>query len=230
MIIAIGDVHGKFSKLREILESFDDSVQIDFVQLGDFGLGFDGPIKEYRKLKDINYILSSKGHRMWVIRGNHDNPCYWQDGHSFELSNISFVKDGTIMDINGKTCFFSGGAISIDRTNRVKGASYWENESSSWVEIEKPQRIDYVFTHDVYHQCSPFNIYSDRTKYWFERDQTLREDLIKSQKTMEQIYNWLISINHDFSWYHGHYHESTFTANQEQKTYCISELELKELV
>jgi len=230
MIIAIGDVHGKLSKLVEALEKFKDDPAIDFVQLGDFGLGFDNPIKEYKRLKDINFILSKNNHRMWVIRGNHDNPCYWGKGSSMELSQISFVKDGTVMELNGKKCFFSGGAISIDRTNRIKGVSYWENEKYKWVDVEKPDNIDYVFTHDVYHQCSPFNVYSERTKYWFERDQNLRQDLIDSQEKMEKLHEWLVSINPNFSWYHGHYHESTFTTIENQKTYCLSELEFKEVI
>jgi hypothetical protein len=231
MIIAIGDVHGKFNQLMDKLESIDMGTDVDFVQVGDFGIGFDSPLRELKKLKELDLILERTESRMWVIRGNHDNPIHWNPKFSYELNNIKFVQDNTFLEIKGKTCFFSGGSISIDRKNRKRGATYWIEENFKWVQPESvPSKIHHVFTHDVYHQCSPFLIESEKTNNWFKQDDLLKQDLIDSQKDLGIMYDFLTSISNDFSWYHGHYHESHFTKIGKQSTHSLSELEFKEVI
>jgi len=231
VIVAIGDVHGKFGALWDVIKGFDSFDPIDFVQVGDFGLGFDGPEKEHRKLRDFSNVLESAGHRLWVIRGNHDNPIYWNPSFSHEINRINFVEDGSLIEIDGRHCFFSGGATSIDRTNRKKAVSYWPEEIfKDPIPVIPPERIDVVFTHDVFLQCSPFTIDSPTTEYWFERDPTLREEILRTQRYMSMFYQWVMDINDGFSWYHGHYHKSCTTINGNQKTHCLAELETKEVV
>lgn len=231
MIIAIGDIHGKIGDLSEKIHRHKFDQAVNFIHLGDFGLGFDTPLREHKKLKDLDYELSLSGSKMFVIRGNHDNPSFWVNTNSYEMSNIHFVEDNTIMEIEGKICLFAGGAISIDRCNRVKGVNYWTNETYSW---EKPKiipvRIDYLFTHDVYHPCSPFNIESAMTLKWFNLDKNLRRDLESSQEEMKKLYDFMMSINDDFTWYHGHYHESHTTVRGKQKTHSVAIIEFKEVV
>lgn len=230
MIIVIGDIHGKISGMSEKIQSMNPEMGTAFVHLGDFGLGFDSPIKEYKKLKGLDFILSMTDSMMYIIRGNHDNPTYWDQNYSFEFPRIKFVPDNTFMEIKGKMCFFAGGAISIDRLNRNKGANYWPMEHYQFcVPNEVPTRVDHVFTHDVYHPCSIFNVDSQFTQRWFTIDPNLRQDLIKSQRQMEKMYDFLMSINQDFSWYHGHYHESNVMVNGKQKTHSISIMEFKEV-
>jgi predicted phosphodiesterase len=231
MIVAIGDIHGKITSMSEQIQKLNLENGTHFVHVGDFGLGFDSPIKEYKKLKGLDFILSMKGQKLWVIRGNHDNPMYWEDKNSFEFSSIKFVPDNTFMELDGKMCFFAGGAISIDRTNRQKGATYWPGETYEWKQpTEVPERVDYIFTHDVYHQCSPFNIDSAFTERWIALDPNLRNDMVESQAQLKSLYDFFMSINDDFSWYHGHYHESHFTANGKQKTYGLSIMEFKQVL
>jgi predicted phosphodiesterase len=230
MIVAIGDTHGKITSMSEKIQSLNLEKGTQFVHVGDFGLGFDSPIKEYKKLRDLNFVLSMNDQRLWVIRGNHDNPVYWEERNSFELSNIKFVPDNTFMELDGRMCFFAGGALSIDRTSRQKGATYWPGETYEWKEPKDvPGRVDHIFTHDVYHQCSPFNIDSPSTEKWFPLDPNLRGDMIESQMHMKSLYDFFTSINDDFSWYHGHYHESHFTSIGKQKTYGLSIMEFKEV-
>lgn len=230
MIIAIGDVHGKISRLTDSIQ--DLGVKgANFIQVGDFGLGFDSPIKESKKLHELDIMLQNNDCRMWVIRGNHDNPMFWDPSFSYETTNITFVPDNTLLEIGEKKCFFAGGAISIDRKNRMKGVSYWPKEAYVWNRPnETPTNIDVVFTHDVYHPCSPFSVDSPFTERRMNLDGELRSDLVESQEQMKQLYDFVSSINPEFSWYHGHYHESRFTANGGQKTYCLSELEFKEVI
>lgn len=200
MIIAIGDIHGKFGQMTDLIQSTIPEKGTNFIHVGDFGLGFESPIKEYKKLKDLEYVLSMNDQTMWVIRGNHDNPMYWRKNYGFDLQRIKFVEDNTFMEINGRICFFAGGAISIDRINRKKGSNYWPEENYIWNPPSNiPDRVDHVFTHDVYHQCSPFRIDSPFTNKWFPVDQNLRGDMIESQNQMRCLYDFLMEISQDFS-------------------------------
>ena len=232
MIIAIGDVHGEFkemqSKMMGIMESAGEPV--NFVQVGDFGLGFERPKKDHDRLTTLNYLLEVNYSHLWVIRGNHDNPAFWQWGCGYEFSNIHFVPDDEIRVIEGKTCYFAGGAVSVDRCKRTQGIDYWAGEICNERNLLGfKERIDILFTHDVYHPVSPFGTSSDTMKYWCERDENLMGDIIQSQIGMKYLYDSIYNINPNFSWYHGHYHEPHVTNNDGQVVHSLSILEFKEV-
>jgi hypothetical protein len=168
---------------------------------------------------------------MYVIRGNHDNPAFWEWGTSFHLSNIEFVPDDYTRIIEDKVCYFAGGAVSVDRTRRRQGIDYWCGEQYTPQPVRYIQdEIDILFTHDVYHPCSPYTITnSDVVNYFANVDENLIEDLQNSQSFMEYLYQDIIETNPNFVWYHGHYHESHVTNNNEQITHSLSELEFKEV-
>lgn len=241
MIVAIGDVHGKFLEMKQgirniLNETISEGTIIHFVQVGDFGVGFDSPYETYIALSDLNFDLMYRNSHLWVIRGNHDNPSFWgENGYSF--TNIHFVIDNTIMEIDGKLCFLAGGAISIDRTRRIPGVSYWKGEEyiynpSAFENVEKfsSYSIDIVFTHDVYLQISSMKfLNSDMVKSWEDRDSKLSMDLVAQQYQFKLLYESLIKVSTDFKWYHGHYHESNSYYNDKCMTCCLNELEFKEI-
>jgi DNA repair exonuclease SbcCD nuclease subunit len=232
MIIAIGDVHGKFDqlvlKMKVVLEG---NTGVNFVQVGDFGLGFEKPVVDWNRLYDVNSMLQKSNSMLYVIRGNHDNPAFWDWGTSFHFSNIEFIPDDCTRLIEDKVCYFVGGAVSVDRSRRRQGIDYWCGETYN----PKPARyitdkIDILFTHDVYHPCSPYTISNSVVvNYFADVDENLIEDLQISQSVMENLYNDIIQTNPNFVWYHGHYHESHVTNNNEQITHSLSELEFKEV-
>lgn len=233
MIIAIGDIHGEFSKMQngmvEIMESAGEPV--NFVQVGDFGLGFERPKRDHDRLSTINHFLKEKDSRLYVIRGNHDNPAFWEWGCGYEFSNIEFVPDDYIRVIEGKTCYFAGGSVSVDRSRRTQGIDYWVAEEYKVKNLLRfiSEPIDILFTHDVYHPVSPFNASSDTVKYWCEKDDKLMGDILNSQNSMMSLYHDVYDSNPKFAWYHGHYHESHVTNNDGQVVHSLSILEFKEV-
>ena len=233
MIIAVGDVHGEFKEMQsqmvEIMESAGEPV--NFVQVGDFGLGFERPKRDHDRLTTINHFLKEKDSRLYVIRGNHDNPGFWEWGCGYQFSNIEFVPDDYVRVIEGKTCYFAGGAISIDRCRRTQGIDYWAAEEYKVKDLIRfvSDPIDILFTHDVYHPVSPFGTTSDVLKYWCDRDQNLMGDILNSQNSMMSLYHDVYDTNPKFSWYHGHYHESHVTNNDGQLVHSLSILEFKEV-
>ncbi len=231
MIIAIGDVHGKFDQLISKMETIlEGNTGVNFVQLGDFGLGFEQPVQDWNTLNPINELLKQSDSMMYVIRGNHDNPAFWDSGCGFLFSNIKFVPDESIELIEDKFCYFVGGAVSIDRSHRRQGIDYWRAEQVNLGFREINDDVDILFTHDVYHPCSPYTIQnSEAVKYFANFDGYLIKDLERSQVIMQDLYEDVLRTNPKFTWYHGHYHESHVTNNNEQITHSLSELEFKEV-
>lgn len=236
MLIAIGDVHGHFDSLERRIDSIaaDQKSPTHFIQVGDFGLGFNAPDREHYELNSINDVLRITDSRLYVIRGNHDNPMYWHPDYAMEFSNIMFMRDDTYMGINGKVCYFAGGAISLDRTYRTPSVSYWKTEAYKF-DTSRPasmtRHLDYIFTHDVPHSLSPYTVDSNFTKKWFDADPTLRDDMIKSQKELNKLLEFLNEFNSMAPWYHGHYHASHVTPDANgRNTHSLGILEFKEIV
>lgn len=240
MIVAIGDIHGGLSRLSADIQYMTDTT---FVQVGDFGLGFEKPIYEYTQLATINEILVMNNSKMYVIRGNHDNPAFWVKGNGYVFSNIIFVEDNTILNVDGRWCLFAGGAISIDRTHRQQGISYWSTEpyrfDSDRLNANYPWHpqddvipdIDIVFAHDVYHPISKFTPSNKFVNDWCRLDTTLRSDLDASQEEMKALFDYVSKINGDrpFMWVHGHYHDSDTMVSDNVTTYSLGIHEMKEV-
>ena len=101
-------------------------------QLGDFGFYFAYPeYKElYKKLYNQREILANKEYTILIIPGNHENydlieslPQIEKWGgivyeEKFEEGSLYIAKRGEIYNINGKTFFTFGGALSSDKDDR----------------------------------------------------------------------------------------------------------------
>lgn len=233
MIVAIGDIHGEFKKLtRDIRCIVQDNAPITFVQIGDFGLGFESYKYEYRCLSGINSALVSNDSQLYVIRGNHDDPKYWTDGNRYVLSNIHFVTDDTFLELDGRNCFFAGGALSIDRVYRRPDISYWESEA--YVHTNVPSGtppIDVLFTHDVPHSVSSYTLNSPYVEGFAKLDSTLMADLTESQRQLELLLSSVMATNPSkLKVVHGHYHESHTTHYDNVTTISLGTFEFKEIL
>ncbi len=150
--IYLGDIHGNFNQLIGWMHQNKDRENCYLVQVGDFGIGFK-PKFEHHELKNISKKLKNKNHTVLVIRGNHDNPEYFDGNHDYD--NIKFLPDYTVMNLNGYNHLFIGGAVSIDRRLREEGISYWKNEIFNYDEekLKNINGIDVLITHT----CMSFN-------------------------------------------------------------------------
>ena len=63
----------------------------------------------------------------YMIRGNHDNPAYFE-GTTFSYKRFIAVPDYTILQACNHSILCVGGAISIDRIYRI---NEWNTEISS---------------------------------------------------------------------------------------------------
>ena len=124
-ITILGDVHGKYKRMHEIIREKDRHEYI--VQIGD--LGFEYP----NKFK--------------IVAGNHD--CY------DKIINIPhYLGDYGHTSLNGIDFFFYRGAYSVDRIYRTVGIDWWEQEQLNIEgfmrarELYRDTKPDIVLTHD----------------------------------------------------------------------------------
>ena len=191
--IALGDIHGDFHVLTYFINK-NQLLNTAYFQVGDFGIGFNFK-SEVADLKILNETLIKYNSKLYVIRGNHDNPSYFDGKH--DLSNIKFVPDYTILEINNSKVLMIGGALSIDRKIRTQGIDYWEKEAlikprESYYKYMK--EISTVITHTTPDFIEPLFL-SQLVLNFCVRDSSLKQELINERVLMSEIIEKIISQN-----------------------------------
>ena len=177
------------------------------IQVGDFGAGFKKRERFDEDMHDINKQLVKNNNRLLVIRGNHDDPAYFDGTYNF--SNIEFLKDYTVRNIEGRNYLFVGGAISIDRIIRKSGVEYWPDEKFV-LDLDKinaiDENIDVVIAHSSPSFCQP--VHFNELVWWYvAQDPSLHNELLQERKDFEEMYNALKENGHTLEyWFNGHFH------------------------
>jgi hypothetical protein len=200
MLLFIGDIHGDFHFLNECCYKVEKSL---IVQVGDCGLGFRSVHYEEEHLKKINNTCIQYDNHLLLLFGNHDSRerfSLFREKNTF--SNITFLNDYDIVNYKNKTIQFIGGAISIDRTGRTLGTSYWENEGVVF-NRESCKKVDILVTHTAPSFCSPQS-FNEMVYGWAREDAYLLEDLTDERAVMDEIFK-ICSPKYHF---YGHFHFS----------------------
>ena len=201
-LIFLGDTHGAWNS---VLHSIDVK-KIDnayLISVGDLGIGFE-PSKEHRdKLYNgLNSFFKEKKINFYGIRGNHDNPKFFKGDDRIQLSNFELIEDYSVFQYGHKKIQFIGGAISIDRTSRHEGISYWEDEGVVF-DKDKLQKVDMLVTHTAPSWCSP-QAFNEMVYGWAREDAFLIEDLTDERTVMDEIFKICKPSYH----FYGHFHHS----------------------
>lgn len=218
-----GDIHGEFRTLVYNIRrlAIKDAV---IIVAGDCGIGFE-KIGHYEQLyRKIRKTLDENNCILLLVRGNHDDPRYFEE-ELIDFPRMKTIPDYSIVKIASRTVLCIGGAISLDRydrlseieTRRITRKSeisiYWENEYPIYKESEIQQisdmgiSIDTVVTHTAPSFCYP------QTKrglgHKMLNDKYLEKYLDNERSIMTQIYSKLIASNHKIKdWIYGHFHSS----------------------
>lgn len=223
-MIFVGDVHGKFQEFIELIKNCQDET---IIQVGDFGLmgGTDlGVWVEILNMKRLSDCLVENHCLLYVVRGNHDNPMFWNGGFS-DYPNICFIEDYTRLTIEGKVVLFVGGGISLDRKGRTPGVNWWKNEKIKSIPKNFDCSCDILVTHiptPMYFAKIPSSIVLD---YWLAKDEKLAGDLVSERKLIEKIYK---QSNCKW-WMSGHFHQSDRNYTEQCNFINLDELEIFEL-
>jgi predicted phosphodiesterase len=228
-MIIIGDHHGAHKTLKNAIKNKHIENET-FIHVGDFGTGFTKLSNEMGQIDLWNTFLIERNCMMYVVRGNHDDPTYFDKvDYNFDASNIKFLPDYTVFEVDGKKILGVGGAISIDRvpriatnqqTSRFGGSKrcWWKGEIFNYDEekIKKIEGVDIVITHSCPNFVAPVvvkNNWPYIVKQFLPNDPTLESMLVKERKEIGDMCNLLRKKNDIRYWFYGHFHQSEVTHN-----------------
>jgi len=220
-VYAVGDIHGEFNIFRKNIKQNEIDNCVIFLA-GDVGVGFGyndprEPKKENKRLSDFNEFLKKRNIYIYAVSGNHDNPLFFDGNHNF--TNLVFMKNYDVVEINRIKYIGIGGATSVDRKSnpnffhkgRKIGVDWWPNEKVVYSEdrLDEIEGINVIITHICPDFVYPM-IFNDFINKWIEYDPDLKEELIEERKLMTKIYNKLSEKSDISTWVYGHYHSSNF--------------------
>ena len=221
-MIVIGDTHGKINDFINLIKRYKIENEV-LIQVGDFGVGFTlNP-----SLGDFNYFLMENNIYLYILRGNHDDPKFFinqEEKSQLHYSNIEFLKDYSVLNIQNKKILLIGGGISLDRQERKENVSWWSGENIV-LDVDRlkglsKEKFDVLITHVP---CPGIFIDDDNytLKYWTNIDKSLNESLkIEKEKLLE------IKSNIDYEyWISGHMHISNRISQNNKKYIILNELE-----
>ena len=218
-IYIVGDIHGKWDHLFLKIKA-SEIRNFTLVGVGDLGIGFLDADKQARQFDYINSFFGGKGIDFIGIRGNHDDPSYY-DG-SIDYSNFKLLPDYTSLTLNDKEFLFVGGAVSIDRKIRKEGVSYWADEKFI-LDHSKIKRCDVLVTHSAPTWSGPFD--KSGISGWCDRDDTLWDECLQERKDHDVLIKLCGASRH----YCGHFHTSSSVDFDGCISTILDELEVKEI-
>jgi hypothetical protein len=201
----MGDNHGDYERMFSLIKrgNIENSY---FIHLGDGGEGFSDTNKQMRQFVYLNDFFKNRNINYMSIRGNHSDPFYFTGDSRIMLSNFELIEDYTVMEYNNKLIQFIGGAISIDRVERIEGKSYWAEELVR-LDREQCQKVDVLVTHTAPSHCYPQK-FNSMVYNWSLRDAYLLEDLTNERKIMDEIYKICQPSLHLYGHFHYHWTEN----------------------
>lgn len=212
-----GDTHGDFLAIAR----WNDMEQgATLIHVGDVGLGFSNVLDN--SFQVLSLMFKQRGNTLLAIRGNHDNPAYWQMPLLDIDPAITLVPDGSILDVHGKRILFMGGAISVDRCDRRLGKDYWVTEGFHVNRVPSDlSNLDAVVTHAGGH-FTGMSLDTPFMKGWYKREaqlpnsdiRNLRDELEKEREEHTQLHRDVVESNLSpidkpkiIRWAYGHYHK-----------------------
>jgi len=190
-MIIIGDIHGKISEYQKIIEKHSSSLQ-----LGDFG--FKSQYEWYINNIDMN--------RHKIIMGNHDDTNYLK----YTNGNFSYDVSNEIFSIRG--------AMSIDKSKRISGIDWFENEELNYLESMEVM--------DEYEKIKPKIVVShDCPAFVAEEFFGFPQNDINYKSKTRTFLNVLYDIHKPELWIFGHNHKHIDSIINGTRFICLAELE-----
>ena len=218
----IGDTHG----MRPVF-SIVDRFKIEksnLIHVGDFGLGFVSIMQDVKNLEVIDEMLIDTQNKLFVVRGNHDNPIFWDKSKGLnlpKLHNIHLVDDYSVLDIENKKILCVGGGISIDRQIRKDDRPYpswWKDEEFQWHPgkfnrvVNNHNTMDIIVTHSAPSACYPRGVDAPIVNDWhnveLQHGNNLKGELQMERKKTDMLKDAVLKAYKPTNWFYGHFHTS----------------------
>lgn len=161
MILLLGDIHGDYRVMQRAIDLAEQTGASAIIQVGDFCLFRGFGMNNEEQFKEV---LSTSKIPVYFIDGNHDDCTRWigykEVSQVYPDIQFYYIPRGTVMELDGRTIAFMGGAASIDRHIRIKEHMHWDiNELISLEEYTRMRdnsegkQIDMFITH-----CPPDSV------------------------------------------------------------------------
>lgn len=204
----IGDIHGNLSPAIWMITLRYKIKDADVIFCGDFGVGFGAEKGMDEAYKEVEKRLEENNIKLWVVRGNHDNPSYFDGLHNYP--RLTFLPDHVPFELNGKIYYPVGGATSIDQKERIeaneenirygsKKRCWWPAERVSKKYIGLPPKVDIIISHEAPMDFEPVII----------REGNFGANVLEGIREDRNYLSWLLRELRPSHWFHGHYHTSS---------------------
>lgn len=205
MICITGDMHHEFSRFtranfpRQTQMTKDDYVII----CGDFGGVLDGSIPEQELLDALNSLPFT----LLFLDGDHENfsllesypVSEWHGGKvQFIRSSVIHLMRGQVYQLDGKSFFTMGGALSLYMEYLIENEGWWQHElplpeeyGQAIFNLQKAQfQVDYILTHTCPDTVLT-QLYGDAAQ---SDELTIFLDQVRKMTTFRR-------------WFYGHHHQ-----------------------
>lgn len=241
-VVVCGDIHGDFETLVYKITIQYQLENTLVIVAGDCGFGFEKSEYYEQIFNRIQKRLSSRNNWIVMIRGNHDNPLYFNGEYRITHKRWCTIPDYTVLQVDNHNILCVGGAISIDRFLRKQEMLirqdrelYWADEapflSKDILEILRIKgiNIDTIITHTAPSFCD-LQTKSGLEK-WALYDEKLLEDCNCERSVMDAIFEKLRYDGHNLKcWYYAHFHQSRRVCIDGIKYVMLDIMELHELL
>ena len=198
----MGDYHQNPVQLTENLEAMPK--QASLVILGDYDA------HEAKYLVELSAIAEEHEVVMYLMRGNHDNPSYWQDRQLAEVLETDFLKllkEVDQIEYRDLKLATVSGAVSVDRTClRYDKGHCWPKEEmipqDSIQQLKKLGSCDILLTHTGI--IDGMSVKNDFIDSYASTDENLIEDIKEERKLVQKLQIASGCKKH----YFGHFHQS----------------------
>lgn len=212
-LIFLGDIHGNWNCIMR-----NDLTNFNIIQVGDYGIGYYPAEREDHNLRMLSIWLEKNNNFLYIIRGNHDDPDYFDGGDWLMYKNIYFLEDYTVLQNDKHNILCIGGAISVDREyskkkSRIIGRLLWWKDEPFVLdegklnEIVENLKIDIVVTHTAPKCFNPIE-FNTIVYNFAEDDPLLIQDLTKERNLVQKAYEILLGNGIQY-WIYGHFHHSS---------------------
>jgi hypothetical protein len=213
-VIIAGDWHGNSrwaaSVVRATPKLLDGEPARIILQLGDFGYWpRSGTGADY--LNELEAACREHDVNIWWIDGNHEDHESLKQHDPSRWPHLRYLQRGTRWEWHNRTWLALGGAVSVDKTARREGVSWFPEEAitaSQAVSVAAEGHADVMLTHDCPAGISlPLNPLPEA---WKSQEQPVREH----RELLQQIAG---EVKPSYL-FHGHYHMAYSTQGEFRST------------
>ena len=208
-----GDIHGE---IKRLVHDATHRLKIrcaDILVVGDFGAGFGRPNSMDVRYREIRSALEENDICLYTIRGNHDDPAFFDGQHDYE--RLHFLPDHKMIELCGKRIYPIGGAVSTDidlidpltrKSRRMQNDSlikfgsskriWWDGEAPAQNTEGLPESTDIIVSHEAPLSFAPTLI----------RELYVREDTWQQVIESRRYLDYVLKAVKPPLWFYGHYH------------------------